>query len=128
MYLYGCTYSHRPADPPNTPQFQAVDLQLLCYKGSLSSDILSNARQPDQNFVENYGSRVQQGSRLTFVAEKRRCFGFLIKADWIHHCTVVQLRSLEVIDLLIVLIDLLYKTLLNENNQTDTNPVPNLSI
>ena len=31
---------------------------------------------------------------------------------------MVQLRSLKVIDLLIVLIDLLYKTLLNENNQT----------
>ena len=81
MDLYGCTHSPRPAHPPNTPQFQAVDLQLLCYKGSLSSDVLSNARQLDQNFVENYGSRVQQVSSLTFVAQKRRCFSFLIKAE-----------------------------------------------
>ena len=81
MYLYGCTHSPRPAQPPNTPQFQAVDLQSLCYKGSLSSDVLSNARQPDRNFVENHGSRVQQVSCLTFVALKRRCFSFLIKAE-----------------------------------------------
>ena len=58
-----------------------TSLQLLCYKGSLSSDVFSNARQPDQNFVENHGSRVQQVSRLTFVAKKRHCFSFLIKAE-----------------------------------------------
>lgn len=82
MYLYGC--AHNPplaAHSPNTTEFQAVDLQPLCYKGSLSSDVLSKARQPDQTFVENHGSRVQQVSCLTFTALKRRCLSFLIKAE-----------------------------------------------
>ena len=82
MYLYGC--AHNPplaAHSPNTTEFQAVDLQPLCYKGSLSSDVLSKARQPDQTFVENHGSRVQQVSCLTFAALKRRCLSFLIKAE-----------------------------------------------
>lgn len=82
MYLYGCAHSPPlAAYSPNTAEFQVVDLQPLCYKGSLSSDVLSKARQPDQNFVENHGSRVQQVSCLTFAALKRRCFSFQIKAE-----------------------------------------------
>ena len=82
MYLYGCAHSPPlAAYSPNTAEFQVVDLQPLCYKGSLSSDVLSKARQPDQNFVENHGSRVQQVSCLTFAALQRRCFSFLIKAE-----------------------------------------------
>ena len=81
MYLYGCTNSPPIAHSPNTPQFQAVDSQQLCHKGSLSSDVLSNARQQDQKFVENHGSRVQQVFRLTLVAQKHRCLSFLIKAE-----------------------------------------------